>query len=129
MAEPRRRHPGLPAQTEQPPKRPLVTEQSILQSSPWLPVPYELADVMAIKALAAGTAEKEQQLRAMRWILVEASGRLEMSYRPGAEEGRRNTDFMEGRRFVGNQIVKLINTDPAKVQKREPRADPHEPGS
>lgn len=30
-----------------------------------------------------------------------------MSFRPGGDDGKRETDFAEGRRFVGNQIIKL----------------------
>lgn len=114
---------------EQPLERPKVTRDSLLQGSPWLPIGYELADVDALRALAAGMASKDQQLRAMQWILLKASDRLGMSYFPGGEEGRRNTDFMEGRRFVGNQIVKMINTDPTKLKPKGRRSDPVEPRS
>ena len=31
-----------------------------------------------------------------------------MSYRPG-EEGRRDTDFAEGKRFVGRELFKLLH--------------------
>jgi hypothetical protein len=110
-------------------ERPKVTREQLLQSSPWLPPSYELADVDAVRALSNGVANKDQQLRALQWILGAASDRLGMSYFPGGEEGRRNTDFMEGRRFVGNQIVKLINTDPTKIKPKERRADPVEPKS
>lgn len=102
------------------------TRAALLESAPWLPPPYELADVDAMKALAAGTATKNQQVRALAWILGPAAGRLDMSYRPG-EDGRRDTDFAEGRRFVGNQVVKLINTDLSKLRRSNPRADPPEP--
>lgn len=127
MAE-RGRHPGIPPR-EQPRERIRVTRESLLQSSPWLPVDYELADVDAMRALSLGTANKDQQLRAIQWILLKAADRLGMSFHPGGEEGRRNTDFMEGRRFVGNQVVKLINTDPTKIKPKDRRSDPVEPKS
>ena len=69
--------------------------------------PYETADAYALKAVANGTANEEQQRRAMRWVIEAAAGTYELSYRPG--DSSRDTDFAEGRRFVGLQIVKLIN--------------------
>lgn len=93
------------------------------RSAPWYPPDSEIADVTAMQALANGTANPEQQLRALRWIIEVASGRDEMSYRPGGEDGRRDTDFAEGRRFVGNQVVKLLKLSTADLA-RNPNADP-----
>lgn len=72
----------------------------------WKPIQYDPADVAAIQACIAGTALEHQQQRAMKWIIEIASATYDQSYRPG-EDGRRDTDFAEGRRFVGNSIVKL----------------------
>ena len=74
--------------------------------APYRPPPYELADVHAIRAAASGTADADQQQRAMRWIIEKAAGTYEPSYRP---EGDRDTCHAEGRRFVGLQLVKFIN--------------------
>jgi hypothetical protein len=71
---------------------------------PWHPAPYEEADVYAIKALAAGKASEGQQQRALGWIVNILCGTYDMSYRPGSE---RDTTFAEGKRHVGNQLVKL----------------------
>lgn len=95
-------------------------------SSPWLPAPYVLADVSAAKALAAGTASAEQQQRFLRWVIEAAAGTYEQHYRPGAEDGARDTIFALGRAFVGQQVVKLVNINPANVRRDEPRADPSE---
>ncbi len=76
-------------------------------NGPWVPPAYDLADVAAIQALERGDATKEQQQRALKWVIEAACGTYDMSYRPG-EEGRRDTDFAEGKRFVGSQIVKLL---------------------
>ncbi len=73
---------------------------------PWMPPPYEKGDVAAIQALRRGDADAEQQARAMEYILGTLCARNDMSYRPGPD-GDRETAFAEGRRFVGNQIVKL----------------------
>ena len=64
-----------------------------ISGKPWIPVGYDEALTGAVKALASGTANADQRQRAL--------------YRPG-EDGRRDTDFHEGRRFVGNQIVKQL---------------------
>lgn len=84
---------------------------------PWMPVPYEEADASAIQALLRGDAEPHQQKRAMKWIIETASGTYDQSFFPGAEDGRRNTDFAEGRRFVGNSIVKLSRINLSSVQR------------
>lgn len=76
-------------------------------SAAWRPVDYEDADIYAIRALAAGVANEGQQKRALEWIINKAAGTYDLSFRPGGAEGARETDFAEGRRFVGSQIVKL----------------------
>jgi len=97
--------------------RKVPTAQALAASAPWLPVPYEKADVYAIKALAAGTADAEQQKRALRWIIEQAAGTYDLHYRP---DNARDTDFALGRGHVGQQIVKLIKINPAVL---DPRAD------
>lgn len=77
----------------------------------WLPAEYDFADVMAVKALAAGTANADQQKRALDWIVRSAAGAYEISYRSDADGGDRETAFAEGRRFVGLQVVKLVNLE------------------
>ncbi len=108
------------------PKRP--TRQSVLERAPWLPAPYELADVNAVQAVIAGTANPDQQRRAMRWVIEHAAATYDMAFRPGGEDGRRDTDFALGRAYVGQQIVKLSKLNPALLPRREPNADPIEPG-
>lgn len=76
-------------------------------SQPWMSANYDAADAAAIQALIRGDATPEQQQRGMKWIIETASGVYDQSFRPGGEEGRRNTDFAEGKRFVGNSIIKL----------------------
>ena len=73
---------------------------------PWKPAEYELADASAMQALLNGTADSNQQRRAIDWIVQIASGAYDLSYRPGSD-GERDTAFAEGRRFVGLSIVKL----------------------
>ncbi len=76
---------------------------------PWKPAAYETADAYALKALRDGEATPEQQVRALDWIVMTACETYNMSYRPGGPDGDRDTAFAEGKRFVGLQIVKMLN--------------------
>lgn len=108
---------------EQPdaPKRP---RKPLAESAAWLPVPWELADVSAMQALQSGTADAEQQRRAIDWIIMRAAATYEVAYRP---ESARDTDFMLGRQFVGQQIVKMLKLSVAALRRNEPNADLPEP--
>jgi hypothetical protein len=79
--------------------------------APWMPVPYDEATVMAIRSFASGTANAGQQQAAYDWIVGIAAGVNEMTFHPGGPEGDRATVFAEGRRFVGNQIRKMLSPD------------------
>lgn len=64
---------------------------------------------MAIRALHEGKASEAQQVLAFNWIVLECARVGDMSYRAGGQDGARATDFAEGKRFVGNQILKLAS--------------------
>ena len=89
-------------------------------SAPWKPVKYTKADVSALQALRRGDPTADQCHRAMEFILETICDRNGMSFRPGGLEGDRETCIAEGRRFVGNQIVKLVNLPLSKI-KDEPK--------
>lgn len=99
------------------------------QSAPWLPPAYEKADVSAIQALAAGLASPEQQKRALDWIINQAAGTYDLAYRPGGEDGSRDTTFALGRVFVGQQVVKMLKLSLGMIANKEPNADAYEPKS
>ena len=84
-----------------------------------MPVSYVKADVAALQAMRHGNANAGQQKRAMEFILETACDRNGMSFRPGGLEGARETDFAEGRRFVGNQIVKLTKIPLSKLKEEK----------
>lgn len=75
----------------------------------WKPADWSETDVMAFKALATGTANEGQQKHALDWLIRVAAGTYELSYRSDQDGGERETAFAEGRRFVGLQVVKMIN--------------------
>ena len=85
-----------------------------------MPVEYVKADVAALQAMRRGEATPDQQIRAMDYIVGTVSDRNGMSYRPGPD-GVTDTAFAEGRRFVGNQIVKLTNTPLSKINEEKTR--------
>lgn len=82
----------------------------------WHPAPYEDRDAYAIQALARGEATPDQQMRALRWIIEQAAQTYEQSFTP---DNSRVSDFIEGRRSVGNQLVKLVKLKVGKLQKPE----------
>lgn len=73
---------------------------------PHHPAPYDPADAYALKALQRGEANEGQQKRALAWIINQCAGTYDLSFRP---ENPHETSFAEGKRFVGLQIVKLLN--------------------
>lgn len=83
--------------------------------APLVFAPWTLADAMALKAWAAGTADKDQQLRAFDWVVKKAGGIGAMSFGATA----RDTDFNEGSRFVAAQIVYFVTTATDTLKKKE----------
>lgn len=88
----------------------------LIKQLPYLAVPeHNLADVMALKAVYAGTATPEQQQRAMLWLLKKGCMIGGISETPGDEAA---THHKEGRRFVGVCINDLINEPVDEIRKR-----------
>lgn len=89
------------------------------QRYPWhLPHPEwhlpnpENADVFALQAVAKGTANAGQQQRAWMFIMNFLCDPDGMTFWPGGEDGRRVSDFAEGRRWVGLQLRRLERMRP-----------------
>ena len=89
--------------------------KKIEQPSPLIPPKYVPADATAIQALAVGEAHKQQQLRALEWILHGASNYQDVEYRTND----RDHAFGSGRRFVGLQVVKLMSLNVAALLKKQ----------
>lgn len=77
---------------------------------------WDMADAGAFQALARGDAAPHLQKRALQWLIAQAAGTYDLSFRPGAD-GDRATAFAEGRRFVGLQVVKLLNVNIDRLKK------------
>lgn len=76
---------------------------------PHRPAEYDEAVIMAVRAFADGKANDGQQKTVWNWILHDVCQVDGMSYRAGGLDGQRATDFAEGKRFVANQIRKMLN--------------------
>lgn len=75
--------------------------------SPPLPK-YDREVIYAIRALAEGKASEGQQKLAWGWILDEACRVRDLETRFGPD-GDRATVFSGGRRFVGQQLLKMLD--------------------
>lgn len=87
---------------------------------PWvLPIDdIEPADISAVKALAEGTADANAQRRVWKFIR-EIAAADRMSYWPGGDDGRRATDFAEGKRFVADQLRRIQRMVPGRFDPRD----------
>lgn len=93
----------------------MATKPKTLADGPFIPSPYEAADVSAFQALQRGDATADQQQRALRWLIEKASGAYEFQYYPSD----RDTAFALGRGFVGQQVVKLLKLNLMTLRRAE----------
>lgn len=82
-------------------------------ASAFAPAPYTRAQVIAIQALFRGEADAEQQRIGREWILDAVCRVHDLEYRPGSFD---QSAFAGGRRFVGQQIQKMLRLTPAAVE-------------
>jgi hypothetical protein len=82
-------------------------------SLPYSPPKWELPDVYSFQALQKGEANCDQQKHVLSYIIKSLCGTYDLSYRPTSD---RDTAFAEGKRFVGLQIVKMLNMDIAAIK-------------
>lgn len=81
----------------------------------WMPANYTADQVIALQALQKGEADAGQQGMVLDWLLNDACGIRELSFRSDADGGARETAFAEGRRFVGLQTAKLLSMSGAMI--------------
>lgn len=86
-------------------------------SPPWTPAETSPDELVAIRMLVGGKASEEQQRAVVRWI-ARATAVGDMTFRPGGDDGRRASDFAEGKRFVGLQFFTLAKTMLADSNRR-----------
>lgn len=78
---------------------------------PNTPATHDRNVVIAMRALADGTANAGQQKLALEWIVLKASAMEAISFRLADEGGEAGTAFHEGRRFVGWQISRILTKE------------------
>jgi hypothetical protein len=104
-----------------------------IRHQPWHPPKFDRSDAMAMKAVATGTANESQQKQAIEYIVGTLAITYDETYWADSE---RNSAFAQGRRFVGLQIVKMVNLsgaaleqlDAAIARERGPRVVPRNAG-
>lgn len=87
------------------------------QRWPWQLPAVESADVFALQAIEKGLANSGQQQRALAFIVRALTEERRMSFFPGGEDGRRASDFAEGKRWVGLQIARILKLRPQHEQR------------
>lgn len=86
-------------------------------SAPWqLPV-TENPDIFALQAVAKGIANESQQKQAWDYITRKLCETDRMSFWPGGDDGRRATDFAEGKRWIGIQLRRIERMRPDMSRK------------
>jgi hypothetical protein len=83
---------------------------------PWQMPRIADADIFALQAVASGEANASQQQRAWDTIVRVLCETDRMTFWPGipgtSEDGRRATDFAEGKRWVGLQLRRIEKMRP-----------------
>lgn len=96
----------------------------------WHPADWDIKDVRAIQALAIYAQQPDEQKskqhapapsdirRALDWIINKAAGTYENSFVANDPHGRIGA-FAEGKRSVGQQLIKLISLKPEPFEEKK----------
>ena len=89
---------------------------------PWVLRPEDIkkypGEIAALRALAEGGADEYQQRMVLPFIQRVLCQADVSSYCPGGEDGRRATDFAEGKRWVWLQLRRILNMVPDQADTR-----------
>jgi len=78
---------------------------------PYAPTEYEPRHVSAVQLLERGECPPHLQQEFLRWLIEDVCRTYDMSFRSNPYQ----TAFAEGRRFSGNQVVKMMKIDASKL--------------
>lgn len=84
----------------------------------WQAPPFTKAEVLALKALAAGNANERQQQIALKYIVYTLCGTYDWPYRP---ESDRDTAVALGKQWVGKRLVHLIEVEKVAAKEEPPQ--------
>ena len=96
----------------------------------WHPAPCPDGVKAALRALCAGNANQGQQQTAMSWLMFDCCKIRDELFVPRRDQvdGQRVTDYLLGRRSVGLQVARAIETKMGPVNSRgAPPAMPPQP--
>ena len=79
--------------------------------NPYAPAKYEAEHASAAQLLVQGECPEHLQKEFMRWLIEDVAGTYDQSYRVDPY----NTAFAEGKRFVGNTVVKMLKLRASKL--------------
>jgi hypothetical protein len=77
------------------------------------PVEVKAHHAGAVQALIRGDCPPHLQKDFMDWLITDVCGTYDQTYREASD---RDSVFAEGKRWVGNTIVKASKLDPRKLQ-------------
>lgn len=81
--------------------------------APYMPTEYEKKHVASWQALTRGQATEHQQRLIAEYIVHVLCGTYDLPYFP---DSVRDSDFAQGKRFIGLQLVKFSNLSLANFQ-------------
>jgi hypothetical protein len=87
--------------------KPKTRPKSSQPSTPWQLPAIDNADIFALQAVVKGKANEGQH-----YIIRALCGTDLMSFWPGGDDGRRASDFAEGKRWVGIQLRRIERLRP-----------------
>lgn len=82
----------------------------------WLPTEWEIEEAGALQALARGEAHPHQQKIALDFIINKAADTYGPSF---YGNGELDSAHHEGRRYVGNTIVKMLKLNLSTLKRKE----------
>lgn len=83
------------------------------QYRPFHPPKYDKQVVIAFQMVHEGKGSPGQQQMVIDYVINEICRTYDMSYFP---DNQRDTDFAEGKRFVGNEVIKLLKLKVGRLE-------------
>lgn len=84
----------------------------ISSKKPYAPANYQAQHAEAIQLLAKGECPPHLQINFLRWLINDVCRTTDQSYRSDSD---RDTVFAEGKRFVGNTLLKMGRLIPKNI--------------